>query len=139
MTFLRNAEMNDREFWMSLDIHITDESFIRMVQMKQGYLIYDGERPVGILYGSLFWDRIPFLNLLCIRAADRGKGYGRAAMNLWEEEMRQKKFLMTLISTQVDETAQHFYRKLGYTDCGCLILENTPICQPMEMFMYKRL
>ena len=30
---------------------------------------------------------------------------------------------MVLVSTQSDEPAQHFYRKLGYRDCGCLPLD----------------
>jgi hypothetical protein len=29
---------------------------------------------------------------------------------------------MVLTSTQSDEDAQHFYRRLGYRDCGVLIL-----------------
>ena len=45
----------------------------------------------------------------------------------------------TVESTQVDEQAQHFYRKLGYKDNGCLILDNTPFEQPLEIFMIKTL
>ena len=41
--------------------------------------------------------------------------------------------LMT--STQVDESAQHFYRKIGYKDCGCLVLDIPELEQPMEMFL----
>ena len=44
---------------------------------------------------------------------------------------------MTLISTQVDESAQHLYRKLGYMDCGGLVFRDTPFDQPMEMFFRK--
>ena len=44
---------------------------------------------------------------------------------------------MTLISTQVDETAQCLYRKLGYVDCGGLLFSDTPFDQPMEMFIRK--
>ena len=51
--------------------------------------------------------------------------------------MKQQEYKMILISTQVDETAQCFYRKLGYVDCGGVVLNNTPFEQPMEMFMRK--
>ena len=43
--------------------------------------------------------------------------------------------LMT--STQVDEEAQHFYRKLGYKDCGGFTVDVPGYEQPMEMIMIK--
>ena len=44
---------------------------------------------------------------------------------------------MLLLSTQVDESAQYFYRKLGYVDCGGLLLNGTSFEQSMGMFMRK--
>ena len=44
---------------------------------------------------------------------------------------------MVMTSTQVDEQAQHFYRKLGYVEKGSLSFDNTPLEQPMEMFLMK--
>lgn len=44
---------------------------------------------------------------------------------------------MVMTSTQVDEYAQHFYRRLGYIDRGSLFLDNTPFEQPQEMIMLK--
>ena len=46
---------------------------------------------------------------------------------------------MVLTSTQVDESAQHFYRKNGYTDCGSLVMNIPGYEQPMEMFLSKGL
>ena len=40
---------------------------------------------------------------------------------------------MVLTSTQVDEDAQHFYRKLGYKDCGRLTVDVPGYEQPMEI------
>ena len=42
-----------------------------------------------------------------------------------------------LTSTQVDEEAQHFYRKLGYKDCGGFVIDVPGYEQPMELFMIK--
>lgn len=42
-----------------------------------------------------------------------------------------------MTSTQVDETAQHFYRKLGYRDAGGLLLDVPGYEQPMELFLIK--
>ena len=55
------------------------------------------------------------------------------------KEMAESGYGMILLSTQVDEDAQHFYRKLGYKECGSLILDLPGYAQPMEMFMSKGL
>lgn len=49
--------------------------------------------------------------------------------------MRRRGYEMVMISTQADEEAQHFYRKLGYVDCGAWMLDS----QPAELFMKKNL
>jgi hypothetical protein len=46
---------------------------------------------------------------------------------------------MLLTSTQVDEDAQHFYRRLGYKYCGGLTVDVPGYEQPMELFMVKQL
>ena len=46
---------------------------------------------------------------------------------------------MVMTSTQVDEEAQHFYRKLGYRDSGGFIVDIPGCEQPMEMIMIKAL
>lgn len=54
-------------------------------------------------------------------------------------KMANQGYKMIMTSTQVDENAQHFYRKLGYKDCGCLVLDIPGFEQPLEMFMVKAL
>lgn len=54
----------------------------------------------------------------------RKKGYGKRLMEHWERDMKAQGYDMLLTSTQVDGEAQHFYRKLGYKDCGYDFLKN---------------
>jgi ribosomal protein S18 acetylase RimI-like enzyme len=86
---------------------------------------------------NLFWDNTPFLTLIYIDSAYQGQGYGSQAMLHWENEMRGLGYKMVMTSTQADEQAQHFYRTLGYLDRGCLVLDNTPCEQPLEIMMIK--
>ena len=65
------------------------------------------------------------------------KGYGRKLMEYWENDMKSQGYGMLLTSTQVDENAQHFYRKLGYKDCGGFIIDIPEYAQSMEMFLIK--
>ena len=75
--------------------------------------------------------------MLYIDTDHRGKGYGRKLMEHWESDMRANGYDMVLTSTQVDEDAQHFYRKLGYKDCGGFVIDIPGHEQPMELFLVK--
>ncbi|MDO5517656.1 MAG: GNAT family N-acetyltransferase [Clostridium sp.] len=134
---IKLTESKDKEFWMSIDKHINEEGYKNRVYTKTGYVMWNEEIPVGLLCYYPLWENTPFLNFLFVKEEYRKNGFAKEAMNQWEEEMKKQGFKMTLISTQVDETAQFFYRKLGYLDCGGLVLNDTPLDQPMEMFMRK--
>ena len=131
------VEQKDKNFWMRIDRHTDDVGFQNRVYTKTGYVMWEDKCPIGILHYCVLWDNLPFLNYIFVSDEHRKKGYAREAMTQWEEEMKQRGYKMLLLSTQVDESAQCFYRKLGYVDCGGLLLNGTPFEQPMEMFMRK--
>ena len=60
-------------------------------------------------------------------------------MKYWENDMKSCGYEMVMTSTQVDENAQHFYRKIGYKDCGGFTVDIPGYEQPMEMIMMKDL
>lgn len=134
MITVRHVRKEDKIFWYTLDGHLPENEFDRKVLYKEGYIL-SGSEPLGILRYNLFWDNTPFCNLIFVRREYRGKGYGRKLLGFWEREMKEKGFSAVMTSTRADETAQHFYRKLGYKDCGGLITEG----QPTEIFMAKTL
>jgi len=139
MVAMRYAAEADKAFWFTLDGHISEDEFLRKVRDRRGYIIHEGDASIGVLRYNLFWDSIPFLTMIYLSGAHRGKGMGKAAVQLWEAEMRGLGYAMVMTSTQVDEQAQHFYRKLGYAEKGGICFDNTPLVQPMEMIMVKRL
>lgn len=134
---IRYAQMADQEFWYSLDRHLPGKEFSNKVRDKQCYVISEEGRQIGILRYNLFWDNTPFCTMLFIDRGYQGMGYGRRLMEYWEEDMKCQGYGMVLTSTQVDEAAQHFYRKMGYKDCGGLVVDIPGYEQPMEMFMVK--
>jgi len=136
---IRYVSITDKPFWFTLDKHMSDSEFELKARDRRGYIVSDNDRRIGIMRYNLFWDNIPFLTLIYIDEAYQGKGFGKQAIFYWENEMRGLGYKMVMTSTQVDEQAQHFYRKLGYKDSGCLILDNTPFEQVQEMFMIKTL
>ena len=137
MFSLRQANESDRLFWQSLVPHISEKRFEQLLKAGQSYTLFDDETPVGVLEGSFLWENLPFLSLLFIREEHRGKGFGKLAMQHWESALKRQGFQMALTSTQSDESAQHFYRKLGYKDCGCLVINEGPLAQPAELYLSK--
>ena len=97
--------------------------------------MYEDDKFVGWLRYNLFWDNTPFMNMLYLLDNERGKGNGSRLVIFWENEMKQKNYEFALTSTQSNEEAQFFYRKIGYVDSGALLLPN----EPLEIFLYKKL
>ncbi|MBQ9409096.1 MAG: GNAT family N-acetyltransferase [Clostridia bacterium] len=136
-TLIRPAVRADWPAWHALDRALEQAAFEGKCADGTAYVALCGDRFVGVMRYSLFWDSIPFCNLLCIDAACRRKGIGRALMGRWEEDMKAKGHGLLLTSTQADETAQHFYRKLGYKDLGGFTLDFPGITQPLEIILGK--
>jgi len=137
MLDIRYVQSDDKTFWYSLDKHLPETEFENKVRDKRGYVLLEDKRPIGLLRYNLFWDNTPFCTLLFVDWESQRKGYGKLLMEHWEKEMKSKGYGMLLTSTQVDEDAQHFYRKLGYKDCGGFVIDVPGFEQPMEMFMLK--
>ena len=139
MIDIKYAALNDKDFWYSLDKHLPETEFIKKVRDKTAYIIAVNGRPAGILRYNLFWDNTPFCSMLYIISGERGKGYGKMLMEYWEAEMRLKGFGFVLTSSRSDEDSQRFYRKLGYKDCGGILIDTPECSQPMEIFFVKEI
>lgn len=137
MLNIRYVIKEDASFWFQLDRHLSREEFYAKVRDQRGYLLLEDDIPLGILRYNLFWDSIPFCTLIYIGQEYQSKGYGRDLMAYWEQDMQSKGYGMVMTSTQTDEMAQHFYRKLGYREAGSLILDLPGYRQSMEMFFVK--
>ena len=133
---IRYAEAGDLEMIAEYDTHISKAEMENVIARKRIILLFIDGKYEGWLRFNLFWDNIPFMNLLFIISEDqRGKGYGRKLVAFWEHEMAEQGYKFVMTSTQSDEEAQFFYRKLGYTDRGSLILPD----EPLEIIFYKKL
>ena len=134
---IRYVDINDKKDWYKLDQHLPEEVFSEKVRTKQGYVLVEDGKIIGILRYNLFWDNTPFCTMLYIEDSHHGNGYGRQMMEHWEQDMKAQGYGMLMTSTQVDEEAQHFYRKLGYKDAGGFTVDVPGYEQPMEMIMIK--
>ena len=132
---IRYATPSDFEMIAEYDDDLQEEVLKNAIAMKRIILLFiDGEFE-GLLRFNLFWDNIPFMNLLYLFEEQRRKGYGKKMVEFWEREMAEQGYTFVLTSTQSNEEGQFFYRKLGYTDRGALVLPE----EPLEIVFYKKL
>lgn len=51
---IRYVQDSDKEFWFSLDKHLSEKEFDKKVRDKQGYVLFADNLPIGILRYNLF-------------------------------------------------------------------------------------
>ncbi|MFD1136001.1 GNAT family N-acetyltransferase [Paenibacillus urinalis] len=117
------------------DQHISKVLIASKIRDKEILMLRHSSEVMGWMRYGYFWDNTPFMNLIWLDEPYRGKGYGKETVLYWEQLMRQQGYTTVMTSTQSDEGAQHFYRKLGYKDVGCLMQEN----EPLEILFTKKL
>jgi ribosomal protein S18 acetylase RimI-like enzyme len=122
------AQEKHLEELQKLDKHVTAEVLLQKITNEEILLLLTDEGLIsGFLRFNYFWDSIPFMNMLQVKRAFQKKGLGRKLVTEWEQEMKVKGYQLVMTSTQSDEEAQHFYRKLNYKDQGSLILSKEPL------------
>ena len=132
---IRFADINDY-FWLKEhDLHITEEVLKNKINSNEIYIVQDENEIIGWLRYNLFWDNIPFMNMIYILENYQKKGIGKTLTLHWENEMKQKGYENVLTSTLSNEEAQHFYIKMGYKEIGGF----TYLDEPLEIIFHKRI
>ena len=132
---IRYVNDADKDFWFSLDKHLSVAQFEKKVRDRHGYILSVDDTPIAILRYNLFLDNTPFCTMLYVSQSYQNQGYGTALMYYWENEMQSLGYDLLLVSTRADETSQYFYRKIDYIDCGALDIAN----EATELILYKRI
>lgn len=132
---IRFAVFDDLDQISKFDIHISKRELSFSISQKRVLVAEENRDFLGWLRFNLFWDNTPFMNMLFILEAYRGKGVGRGLVTRWESEMKLSNYKFLMTSTQSNENAQHFYRKLEYRDAGALLLPG----EPLEIIFVKEI
>lgn len=132
---IRFASTEDLDALSELDVHISLTELSDVIGRRRVIIATESGRLLGWLRYGLFWDNLPFMNMLYIIDGERGKGIGTALCDFWEQELKELGYSLALTSTLSDERGQFFYRKRGYRDCGSLLLPG----EVTEIIMYKKL
>ena len=118
---------NDDFLWLKEnDEYVSEEVLKNKIRNKEIYVVKNNGKIIGWLRYNLFWDSIPFMNMINILEEYRKMGIGKKLTEYWENEMKQNGYENVLTSTQSNEEAQHFYRKMGYKEIGGFKYLNDP-------------
>ena len=117
------------------DRHISETELRNLVSLGRVLVAEEDGDFRGWLRWNLFWDNTPFMNMLYVLEPHRGTGIGKALTLHWEQNMKALGYDAVMTSTQSDEYAQHFYRKLGYETIGGF----TPFGDPYELILAKKI
>ncbi len=118
---IRLATAEDKANILKYDCHIHHTKVGECIHHGLVDVLWDGSNIVGVLRWNLFWQSIPFLDLIYIDEVYRGRGWGRKMMDRWEDSMKTMGYPYVMLSTQEDETAKYFYEKLGYRRIGAFL------------------
>lgn len=112
---IRLANVDDLKFIKQYDYEVYDIE--ADVKNNLVYIIVEKEF-IGFLRYSLFWNRIPFINMFYIRDIYRNKGYGKELLNFFIKEMQNKKFENIMTSCLSEENGKMFFLKNAFKITG---------------------
>lgn len=131
----RLATADDLDALASHDRHLGVATLGTVIEAGRLLVAEGDEGILGWLRWGLFWDEIPFMNMLFVLEPVRGHGHGGTLVEEWEARARADGHDVVLTSTRSDEPAQHVYRRRGYADAGVLLLPD----EPAELILRKEL
>ncbi len=131
----RVADVGDLAFLGRVDDHVTEQELAHVVASGRVLVAEAEAAPIGLLRWGMFWDAVPFMNLLFVLPEHRSRGVGTMLVESWERAQVVAGHGLVLTSTSAAEAAQHLYRRLGYVDSGSLLLPD----EPTELVLRKAL
>jgi N-acetylglutamate synthase-like GNAT family acetyltransferase len=78
---------------------------------------------IGLIRYELLWTTVPFMSLIVIEEAHRGKGYSKLMLEFLKNHLSEQSYIALLSSSQTDEPGpQNWHHHMGFKSNG--IIEN---------------
>lgn len=95
---IRNAELVDCILLLKHDKHIREDELSSLIKLGRVLIVENGNCFIGWLRWNLFWDNIPFMNILYLLDEYRNKGYGKGLVVYWETRMKEIGYHLVMTS-----------------------------------------
>lgn len=132
-THIRLAGKEDLDQIKINELAIGSDVIETKIELGEVIVADDGGQITGILRFSWFWDYLPFINYIWVEEGFRKEHRASKMIQKLEEITEGKNYQTIMTSTQADETAQNFYRKVGFKDAGGFTMQG----QAFELIMIK--
>jgi GNAT superfamily N-acetyltransferase len=133
MITIEKATLSDLDHLTKID-HLPEQALEDSVKCGFVYTAKKDGKTLGLLRYSLFWQTIPFLDLIFLEKEFRCGGIGSRMLEKWEDDMASLGYKSLMTSTQSDESAYLFYEKHGFRKCGSFF----PPDQKVEEWIYRK-
>lgn len=137
MYTIRYATEADKEFWFMFDKSLDESALEYRFRNRMCYVFQEQDQKLGMLRYSLFRDHTPFCELLQVDDSFHHRGCGRALLQYWERDMKQRGYSRVMTSSKAEDSIRFFFRHFGYRDAGGVLLDLPDSDQSMEILMIK--
>lgn len=133
---VRYGKQSDITWLQKNDAYISDKWIKRCVRHNEYIVAVVNKEIRGFLRFSMFWGKIPYMDLIWVNPDYRQSGIGRELFAFWEKEMKKDGKVTLMTSSMLEESEpQKWHKKQGFRKCGKLTFGNQ---QPSpEVFFVK--
>jgi len=104
-----------------MDPYLPDAAFAPKIAAQELILAELAEETIGYLRLEYIWGKIPYIGLIWLKPAHRGRGIGTAVLRFLENYLRERGCRFLLSSSQVNEPEpQAWHRAVGFRECGII-------------------
>ncbi len=119
----RLAQPADIPALHALDAWPNEATWRKVIANEEVVVLEQAGRLIGLARYSVLWTTVPFLGLIFLDEAHRGRGYSRLLLGFLLAELRAKGYVALLSSSQTDEPEpQAWHLHMGFAPNG--VIEN---------------
>ncbi|KKX27835.1 GNAT family N-acetyltransferase [Rhizobium sp. LC145] len=138
MVEVAKASPEDFDWLLRHDPHVDAQWVLRCIELGEYLLARREGEVVGFLRFSLFWGRIPYMDMIKVEPGCRRLGAGTALFRAWEDQMRARGVRLLMTSSELDEfEPQEWHRRNGFVEAGSLTFPG--IQSAREIFFVKQI
>ncbi|MEM9674865.1 MAG: GNAT family N-acetyltransferase [Bacteroidota bacterium] len=124
--------------WLLENDNISKNFAERYIHHNEYIIALKTEIPVGFLRYSLFWSKVPYMDMIKVSQEYQKLGVGSAMLAFWETQMRSQNYKVLMTSSEkYEREPQVWHIRNGFEESGELTLGNYQ--KTAEVFFVKNL
>ncbi|MGG4604148.1 GNAT family N-acetyltransferase [Paenalcaligenes sp. Me131] len=137
MTLVVTIATTAHQDWLVAHDTEVAPSWVQRCVAQNEYIVAERQgQLVGFLRYSLFWGKIPFMDMIRVQPEHQRRGVGRALLHHWERLMLDAGATLLMTSAQADEPEPlAWHQRNGFREAGAV--QFGPLQAAAEVFLLK--